>query len=237
MYEILIVEDEPEAAAQLEGAIERYGAACGEEFHTTWNQSALCLVDERTEPVDLIFLDIDLPGIDGMKAAAEFRERDQSTPIIFVTNLAQYAVKGYAVDALDFIVKPITYGAFALRMDRALQVMRRAAGRTITVKSREGLRAFPANNLVSIEVRGHDLVYTLASGEAIAVRGSLKNVEPELGGSPFLRISSSCIINMAHVRGLRDAQVTLTGGAEVWISRANKRRCLEEITRYLGGGA
>ena len=237
MYQILIVEDEPEAAAQLKAAIKRYGAAAGEEFHVTWNQSALCLVDERTEPVDLIFLDIDLPGIDGMKAAAEFRERDQSTPIIFVTNLAQYAVKGYAVDALDFIVKPVTYGAFALRMDRALQVMRRAAGRSLSVKSRDGLRAFPASDLVFIEVSGHDLTYTLASGEAFAVRGSLKSVEPELGGLPFLRISSSCIVNMAHVRGLHDARVTLTGGAEVWISRANKRRCLEEITRYLGEGA
>ena len=236
MYRILIVEDEPEAAERLRAAIARYGKEHGEQLGVTWARSALEL-DEKDPAYDLIFMDIELPGQNGMDAALDLRGRDHATPLIFVTNLAQYAVRGYEADALDFIVKPFTYGSFALRMDRAIQVMRRRARRSITLRSREGTRIFPVDELVSVTVRGHDLEYRLSSGEPLLARGSLSGAEPQLGGSPFLRISSRCIINMGHVRGVHDARVTLSTGDDAWISRANKRRCLEEIARYLGGGA
>ena len=229
MYRILIVEDEPEAAERLRSAIARYGREHDEQLSVVWAKSALEL-DERDPAFDLIFMDIELPGQNGMDAALELRGHDHATPLIFVTNLAQYAVRGYEAEALDFIVKPFTYGAFALRMDRAMQVMRRSAGRTISVRSRDGIRIFPASALVSVEVRGHDLAYSLDDGTSFSVRGSLSAAERELG-------SSGCIINMGHVRGVHDAEVTLSNGATAWISRANKKRCLEEIARYLGGGA
>lgn len=234
MYHILIVEDEPAAADKLKAALSRYGKEHNEKFQVSWVRSALALDANATAP-DLIFMDIDLPGSNGLDAAIELRERDRATPLIFVTNLAQYAVRGYQAEALDFIVKPFTYGNFAMRMDRAMQVMRRNTERSLTVRSRDGLRIFPASELVCIEVKGHDLMYTLASDEEVPVRGSLVKAEPELGGTPFLRISSGCVINMAHVRGVRDAAVKLTGGHVTWISRANKRRCLDAIARYLGG--
>ncbi len=236
MYRILIVEDEPEAADRLRAAIARYGREHDEQLSVVWAKSALEL-DEKGPAYDLIFMDIELPGQNGMDAALELRGRDHATPIVFVTNLAQYAVRGYEAEALDFIVKPFTYGAFALRMDRAMQAMRRNAGRTISVRSRDGIRIFPASALVSVEVSGHDIAYSLDDGTSFSMRGSLSAAERELGGSPFLRISSGCIINMGHVRGVHDAEVTLSSGAPVWISRANKKRCLEEIARYLGGGA
>lgn len=236
MYRILIVEDEPEAAERLRAAIARYGQEHNQQFNVVWARSALEL-DEKDPEYDLIFMDIELPGQNGMDAALELRGHDHATPLIFVTNLAQYAVRGYEAEALDFIVKPFTYGAFALRMDRAMQVMRRSVGRTIAVRSRDGSRIFPASSLVSVEVRGHDLAYALDDGTSFSARGSLSAVERELGGSPFLRVSSGCIINMGYVRGVHDAEITLSNGATAWVSRANKRRCLEEIARYLGGGA
>lgn len=235
MYRVLIVEDEDDAAAQLEAAVARYGEMHGETFSVRRLASAMGL-DDATD-VDLLFMDIELPGTNGLDAAIELRQRNHSTVLIFVTNLAQYAVRGYAADALDFIVKPFSYGDFALRMDRVMHVLHRNAGRSITVVSRGETRIFSASDLVLVEVCGHNVEYLLASGEKFQARSSLSAAEAELGGSPFLRVSSSCVINMGHVRGVRDAEVSLTGGATVWISRANKRRCLEEISRYLGGTA
>lgn len=236
MYRVLIVEDEPQAADALRAALARYEAERGEKFQVSWAKSAFDLED-ASHDADLIFMDIELPGANGLDAAIALRERDRSTPIIFVTNLAQYAVRGYQAEALDFIVKPFSYGDFALRMDRAMQVMKRRTGRSISVRSRDGMRLFAASDLVFVEVHGHDVVYHLTDGTSFSARGSLSGVKPTLGGTPFLQISSGCIINMGHVRGLRDAEVTLSDGVTVWISRANKRRCLDAITRYLGGGA
>lgn len=237
MYRILMVEDEAAAADDLRACIERYGREHGEQFQVSWIRSALELDTESPSGADLIFMDIDLPGVDGLDAAIELRRHDRATPLVFVTNLAQCAVRGYQADALDFIVKPYTYGAFAMRMDRAMEVMRRAARRSVTVRSHDGLRIVAVSDLVFVDVSGHNVIYHLADGTSFSARDSLSRTAEGLGGAPFLRISSSCVVNMGHVRGVRDAEVTLTGGERVWISRANKRRCLEEISRYLGSGA
>lgn len=237
MYKILIVEDEPAAADGLRACIERYGSEHGEQFQVSWAKSALELDLDAPAGADLIFMDIDLPGENGLDSAIELRRHDRTTPLVFVTNLAQCAVRGYQADALDFIVKPYTYGAFAMRMDRAMEVMRRAARRSVTVRSHDGLRIVAVSDLVFVDVNGHNLTYHLADGSSFSARDSLSHAAEGLGGAPFLRVSSGCLINMGHVRGVRDAEVTLTGGERVWISRANKRRCLEEISRYLGSGA
>lgn len=237
MYQILIVEDESAAAETLRDCIERYGREHGEQFQVSWLASAVDLDVDAPSGADLIFMDIDLPGVNGLNTAIELRRHDRATPLIFVTNLAQYAVRGYQADALDFIVKPFTYGAFAMRMDRAMEVMRRAARRSITVRSHDGLRIIAISDLVFIDVSGHNLIYHLADGGTFSVRDSLSHAIEGLGGPPFLRISSGCVINMGHVRGVHDAEVTLSTGEKVWISRANKRRCLEEVSRFLGSGA
>lgn len=236
MYHVLIVEDEKAAADALQNALARYGDECGERFGVTWAPSPLA-VDEKDGPYDLIFMDIDMPGMNGMEAAEELRERDQVTPLIFVTNLATYAVHGYAVDALDFIVKPFSYGDFALRMGRAMRLMRRDEGRAITVRTKEGVRIFHRRDLVFLEVRDHALVYHLADGGQLLKRGSLRSAETELGDEPFLKVSSGCIINMSHVKSVQDSAITLSTGDVVWISRANKRRCLDSIAVFLGGMA
>ena len=75
---------------------------------------------------DIVFMDIELPGINGMEAAHRLREIDQQVILIFVTNMAQFAVKGYEVDALDYIIKPAQYGPLSIKLDRAAQRWRAA---------------------------------------------------------------------------------------------------------------
>lgn len=237
MYRILIVEDEDAAAALLKHAIETYGAEQGKRFQVVRMASAIGLDELVSKDYDLIFLDIELPGQNGMDAAFDLRAHDTSTPIIFVTNMANFAVHGYAVNALDFIVKPFTYEDFSLRMNRAMQVMLMRMRRTLSVRSRDGMRMFDAGDLVFVDMDGHDLVYHLSDGSRLSVRGSMRRLEDELGGNPFLRISSGCIVNMSHVRGIADAAITLSTGDTVWASRANKRAALAAIAVYLGSGA
>lgn len=237
MYRMLIVEDDDTAADALASAIARFGVEHGEELRVKRLPSALDLDERASRDADLIFLDIEMPGQNGMDAAFDLRTHDTSTPIVFVTNLAQYAVHGYAVSALDFIVKPFAYEDFSLRMERAMRVVRQRSGRTLSVRGRDGLRIFTASQLVFVDMSGHDLVYHLEDGETVSVRGSMRRLVDELGGEPFLQISSGCVVNMGHVRGVADTALTLSTGDTVWISRANKRRCLEAVARHLGGGA
>ncbi len=235
MFRILIVEDNPEEQATLRAHLERYATEHGEDFQIAWLKSAVEFV-EGSETADLIFMDIDLPGINGMEAATLLRSFDQQTPLIFVTNLSQYAVRGYEVDALDFIVKPVTYYNFSMRMDKAMRVMRRTAGRNVVIQTKAGMRVIPLAELISVEVLNHNLAYrAVGYDDALEVRGSLASIERELEGGPFVRISNSCIVNMGHVRDIQGNELRMSDGRVLYFSRARRRPAMERIADYLGG--
>ncbi len=234
MYRILIVEDDDREAKRLSSLLERYGKEHRTELQTRRLASAFDLPEEAAT-ADLVFLDIELPGTNGMKAAAELRASGLDVPIIFATNLAQYAVQGYAVSALDFIVKPVDYSALTLRMERAVKAMDSRHSQTLSIRAREGMRIFPARDLVLVETRGHDIVYRLKDGTELTVRKALREAASELPSPPFLQTSSGSLINMANVCGVDGPKIELEDGTAVFMSRSKRKGCLESLARYLGG--
>lgn len=238
MYRVLIIEDDPAAAEALRGHLARYESERDVVLSVSTSSTADPLTRQGFD-FDLVFLDIDLPGMDGMEAATLLRCFDEVTPIIFVTNLASYAVRGYEVNALDFIVKPVAYHHFSMRMDKALRVLRRNAERTIRVNARGGMLAFSQDDLVYVEVVKHDLVYHVTAAvdgsDLPRARGSLRRLEEELAGGPFLRISSGCLVNMNHVRLSRPGMMRVSTGETLYVSRKNRRNVLDTLANYLGG--
>ena len=236
MLHVIMLEDTPEEAATLRGHLKRYAAEQGFEVSITWLTNALDYLEDRPA-ADLVFMDIDMPGINGLEAAHQLREHDSVTPLVFVTNLAQYAVRGYEVDAVDFMVKPVSYESFRMRMSRAMRAVERNTARSLRVKTRDGLQIFAAADLLYVETQGHDVAYHVAGEPApFVVRDSLRHVEGELAGLPFVRLSSSALANMAHVRRVRGDEVRLSDGTTLFMSRARKREAQAAIASYLGGG-
>ena len=117
---VAIVEDDPIEADILQSHFARYAPAAGEEFDVRWFQRGDAFLNGYQPIYDLVMMDIDLPGISGMDTAGQLRLLDRSVTLIFVTNLARYAAKGYAVDAMDFLLKPVSYPNFTATLQRAL---------------------------------------------------------------------------------------------------------------------
>lgn len=236
-YRALIVEDDPQAADVLRGHLARFGGERGVRFSVTVLGSALDLVDGG-HVADIIFLDIGLPGINGMEAAELLRAHDEVTPIVFVTDLAQYAVRGYAVDALDFMVKPVSYEVFALRMGRALRVMARNASTSVTLPTPDGLRIIDTQDIIYVEILRHDLYWHIVGqSEPLRVRGSLTAVETQLSEERFCRVAASHLVNMGQVALVRAGSVTMSDGTEIAFTRSRKKGALEQLARYVGGSA
>ncbi|WP_321971009.1 LytTR family DNA-binding domain-containing protein [Paratractidigestivibacter sp.] len=236
MYQVMMIEDDDRAADDLTALIKRYGAERKIEFSVTRHATAIPLIKSHRS-YDLVFMDIDLPGINGMEAAELLRTYDPTVPLIFVTNLAQYAVHGYQVDALDFIVKPVSYYHFSMRMDKAMRAIARNRREHVTVTTRGGVRVVPCAEIVYVETQAHDLIYRLVGDkgdEPLRVRGSLSALEEELGGA-FLRISSGCIVNMDHIRAMQSGTLLMDNGDTLYASRAKKKAALETFADYLGG--
>ena len=234
MIRTLIVEDERAEAQNLMKFVRRYGEACGETFQVTWLRSAMEMLSDKSH-YDLVLLDIDLPGISGMEAAQLLRVYDETTPIIFVTNLAKFAVKGYEVGATGFIVKPVSWGNLAMSLDRALRSIRQNVGRSVMVPTEDGSRVVPFRQIVYVEVTGHRLTYHLEDGSTLEARGALGSLEAELAGAPIIRISKSCVVNMDKIVLVRGQSVQVITGETLSVSRARKREVMDAVTDHLGG--
>jgi len=234
MYRVLIVEDDPSEVDKLRGHLDHYGREHDMSLSVDALSSALEFAETRRS-ADLIFMDINIPGINGMEAAELLRTYDAETPLIFVTDLAQYAVSGYQVDALDFMVKPVEYADFTLRMDRAMRVMRRREGRSITVPTTDGTRVVGLRDVLYVDVLRHDLYYHVAGGEVLRIRGSLTQLEARLASEGFVRISASHLVNMAHVARIRTGSVEMSNGDEISLGRSRKKQALETLSAYVGG--
>lgn len=234
MYRVLIVEDSPSEAETLKGFLARYAAERNVQISVEVLPSALEFVNSK-HAADLILMDIDMPGINGMEAAEILRTYDETTPLMFVTNLAQYAVKGYSVDALDFVVKPVEYDDFSMRMDRAVRVMKRNERHALSVATENGVCVVDQSEVAYIDLMRHDVCYHLADGSMLKEYGSLKAAEERLDSSIFLRINSGCLINMGQVRRVRNDSVIMSDGAELYFSRSQKKHALEALTNYFAG--
>ena len=140
MVRIAIVEDEKLYEKQLEGFLHQYEKERKETFEITLFTDGDEIVENYRAQFDIILMDIQMQFMDGMTAAEAIREVDSEVIIIFITNLRQYAIRGYAVDALDYVVKPISYFAFSERLNRAVRRLKKRTKHTIIVKIRGGIR-------------------------------------------------------------------------------------------------
>lgn len=138
MIRVLIAEDDPQCFLQMEQFIRDYSSETGRAFQITRYDNGEDLVEQYRPEFDLLLLDVDMPFMDGMTAAGHIRKMDPEVVIVFVTNLAQYAIQGYSVNALDYILKPLNYFSFSQRLTRCLRYVKKREDAYITVAVKGG---------------------------------------------------------------------------------------------------
>ena len=116
----VVLEDQESDCIRLKNYIRRYAQEYSADIETVVFQNGQDLIDHYSSDFDLLFVDIEVPGMNGMKVSEQVRTFDMLIPIIITTNMAQYAIKGYEVDALGFIVKPLPYEMFSYYLGKAL---------------------------------------------------------------------------------------------------------------------
>lgn len=142
MYHIAIVEDEKEFSIQLVDYLKQYEKENDVEFKVSVFYDGESILKDYTSDYDAIFLDIQMPGINGMEVAERIREMDEDVVLMFITNMAQYAISGYSVGALDFVMKPISYYTFSMKLGRVLKRVQKKAKeqQTIVLSLPDGLK-------------------------------------------------------------------------------------------------
>lgn len=182
---------------------------------------------------DLVCLDIDMQGQNGIDTAKKLRAMDEKVLIIFITNMAQMAIRGYEVQALDFIVKPVNYYNFAMKMKVAVNLMNRRVSKNIVLNTANGFQKISSDRMYYVEVSGHYLYYHTAEG-IFKQKASLKELEDALGGLPFKRCNNCYLVNLKYVDCVNKDDVRV-GGDWLKISRPRKKKFLQDLANYMGG--
>ena len=228
MINIAIVEDEEIYSDTLKNYLKQYEEEKGQKFTVEVFTDGLYLLDHFKGQFDIILLDIEMKHINGMTTAEKIRMLDDEVIIIFITNMTQYAIRGYSVDALDYLLKPVGYFAFSQRIERAVSRLKRKEDRYLTIVFRGGARKVKIDDIYYIEVQDHDLIYHTAHGD-ISVSGSLVHMENKLKDENFFRCNKCYPINLNHVEGMKEGHA-IVAGLPISISRSKKKEFLELLS-------
>ena len=233
MFRIAVVEDDPGYRDKLKGYIADFEQECGEAFQLTTFSDGLEIVENYTAAYDVILMDIEMKHLDGMAAAKRIRAMDKNVTIIFITNSAQFALQGYEVEALSYILKPISYFAFSQEMKKAMKRVKERSSFFLHVAQKDGMVRLDVSKLCYVESVGHNVIYHMETGEVVN-RETLKSVEQKLAGQNFSRCNNGSLVNLAFVEKVDRDQVIVAEQA-LQISRPRRKGFMEDLAAYVGG--
>lgn len=232
MIRIAIVEDENDYVEQFTAYIQEYQKTAGEEIKVTvYNDGDGITADYKPE-YDIILMDIQMKFVDGMTAAEEIRKVDSEVIIMFITNMTQYAIRGYKVGALDYILKPVTYFSFCEHLNQAISRIKGRSRNYVTISVKGGILRLDTSDIYYVESQGHNLIYYTVNGTYLST-GTMKSAEDQLTDFGFSRGNKGYLINLAHVEGIQDkcAQVK---GEHLQLSRPRYNAFMQDLTKYWG---
>ena len=235
MIHIAIVEDEEEIATQIKEYIFRFMRENDLTYSVNWFSSAESFLFTNINEFDIILLDIQLPNMDCYSMAKNVREINSFVTIIFVTSLAQYALKGYEVGALDFMVKPVTYYNFALKFHRAINSLKKNLDDTLSIHSKTQMNVVKVSDIYFVEIVKHTVSYHTKKG-IFTTTGTMKKVCEQLAKFPFSLCNQCYLINLKHVMQVNN-NVVIVANHSLSISRPRKKEFMHDLNEYLSGHA
>lgn len=231
IIQIAIVEDDNNQALLLESYLEKFANERGLSLNIVHFRQAVALLENYTPNFDIVFMDIQLPYVNGMDAARKIRELDKEVIIMFITNLSQYAVHGYEVEALDYMVKPVKYFDFALKMSRAINKLNEQPNSSILISTVDGIQKVYPKHIRYVETEGHHVIYHTTEGE-FRQYATMSSVEKRLQSFHFYRCNNCYLVNLAYVQRIQGYNVMLDG-EELRISQPRKKAFVQKLMDYV----
>lgn len=232
MKNIIIVEDNKQDSDKLSEYIHQFFNNINEDISIKTFVDGLDMLDHYMGNEDIIFLDMDLPHINGLELAKRIRKVDSLVTIIFVSNLVKFALKGYEVDALDYIIKPFKYNNIEHRLQRALKV-KNYDNESIILKLNSSTNVVcDINTIYYIEKEGNYLIFH-TSKEDYKVRGNINEYEKILPKWLFSFSIKGILINLSYVEKTTQDSV-IVNNVNLPLARQRKKEFIEDLFTYFG---
>ena len=233
MIRVAIIEDDADDAAELKKNVEDVIGELGKTCEIAMFGNPLRFLDTYKPDYDLVFMEIEMPAMNGLETAKILRQKDKSVVLIFVTNVARFAVDGYTVDAADFLVKPVEAGNLRVKLTRALNKIDNGKAERIIIRCKTGACVEIVSRIKYVEVMDHKLLFHTVD-KTIAATGSLNKVEAQLKKYGFSKCNSCYLVNLDYVTEINDKTVHV-GGDRLVMSRGRTKPFMKDLANRLGG--
>ena len=231
MIKIGVLEDEVSCFDTLNRFLRKYAEERNVELDIELYTDGMKLLETNFTRYDILFLDIQVPMVNGLQAARRIREKDKNVILIFITNLAQYAICGYEVEAMDYILKPIKYPSICFRMDKAVERVRARKKDSLTLHvGRKNIR-IDTSEIYYVEANRHQTIYHTREGK-YSVWESFTDAKKKLEGHSFAQCHGSYLCNLKWVTQVTDSEAVIANSDKLKISRNQKQAFMDAVTLY-----
>ena len=233
MIRIAIVEDEESFRKRLRHFCEAFSAEKGEAVSSVSFSNGIEFLEAYRGNFDVVLMDISMPHMDGMECARRLRERDEQVPIIFITSMARYAIRGYEVEAMGFMIKPVQYEEFVMKLERVRRRLQTSAMQPYAIVQKSDTRVVDVRAIYYVEVLNHDLIFHTRDG-VFQTYGKLAALEADSRFSGFIKVSASHLVNCAFIGNIGRTTLEVAGD-QIPLSRRRRKECLEKMAEIIGG--
>ena len=233
MIKIAFCDDDMEVLHQINELLDRYRVERNEDITYAAFQSPFELLTEIEKGIrpDILFLDVVMPGQNGMDVAKEIRQYDTNMKIIFLTSSPEFAVESYSVGAYFYQLKPIWEESFFRLMDAVLAECEKKKKNSLILRSKDGITRIDLQQLEYCEVLGRKLLFHLENGAVLESAGSLDDLAGQLMQySNFFRPHRSFLVNMEYIQNISSRSIKMVNDAEIPIPHG---KCSEIKNTYM----
>ena len=233
MIKIAFCDDDMEVLHQMNELLDRYRVERNEDITYAAFQSPFELLTEIEKGIrpDILFLDVVMPGQNGMDVAKEIRQYDTNMKIIFLTSSPEFAVESYSVGAYFYQLKPIWEESFFRLMDAVLAECEKKKKNSLILRSKDGITRIDLQQLEYFEVLGRKLLFHLGNGAVLESAGSLDDLAGQLMQySNFFRPHRSFLVNMEYIQNISSRSIKMVNDAEIPIPHG---KCSEIKNTYM----
>lgn len=231
---IAIIDDEAPFRKSITAAIDEWVkkskiSAAVNEYSSA--ESFLFAYEEKKD-YDLLLLDIEMDGINGVEMAKRIRHEDETVQIIFITGYPDYMCQGYDLSALHYLIKPVSNEKLFEVLDRALKNIKKGGNRVIFTTD-GGEKVVTLDAILYAESYSHNMHIVTTDG-AFDVRMTI-SLLAEILGSEFIITHRSYIVNLSHIVFLSKSDITLDSGEKIPISRNEFKKVHSCFVKYNKG--
>ena len=233
MIKIAFCDDDMEVLHQMNELLDRYRVERNEDITYAAFQSPFELLTEIEKGIrpDILFLDVVMPGQNGMDVAKEIRQYDTNMKIIFLTSSPEFAVESYSVGAYFYQLKPIWEESFFRLMDAVLAECEKKKKNSLILRSKDGITRIDLQQLEYCEVLGRKLLFHLENGAVLESAGSLDDLAGQLMQySNFFCPHRSFLVNMEYIQNISSRSIKMVNDAEIPIPHG---KCSEIKNTYM----